>query len=294
MLRYRIPAVVMLTCAMVATASAQTTKSSTAADPNAVYADFDRFCRQYFGAEKEPLVYEKFGEELQVAEDSSWRHVSENSACIAWQTNLPTRTHVEYGETDQYGGRTPETERFFYTHVHYLKDLKADATYHYRMVSTDERGNRVASPDATFETKKIAGALYIPGDVQGPPYILKEPNKTYVLKEDITAPGVAIAIFARGVALDLNGHTVTYNESPGITWSRATQPWVKIDEKLLDRKHVVTLTTRKEAPDQQPMVYGVGAAVGGFTDLKVLNGVIRQGAGRGSADDCTFGMNPIF
>ncbi|HUW57698.1 MAG TPA: hypothetical protein VMZ92_13750 [Planctomycetota bacterium] len=285
----------VITCAIAMTTSAQTTtKSSTAADPDAAYADFGRFCRQYFGAEKEPLVYEKFGKELQVAEDGSWRHVSENSACIAWQTNLPARTRVEYGETDQYGGRTPETERFFYTHVHYVKDLKADATYHCRMVSTDERGNKVTSPDATFQTKKIAGALYIPGDVQGPPYLLKEPNKTYVLKEDITAPGAAIAIFAAGVALDLNGHTVTYNESPGITWSRAAKPWVKIDEKLLDRKHVVTLTTRKDAPDQQPMVYGVGAATGGLNDLKVLNGVIRQGAGKGSSDDCTYGMNPIF
>ena len=287
----------VIACAIAATASAQTTTPPTpAADPNAAYEDFGKFCRQYFGAEKEPLVYETFGRELKVAEDSLWQHVSEDSACIAWQTNLPARTRVEYGETEKYGGRTPESERFFYTHVHYLKGLKTEAAYHYRLVSTDERGNTVTSPDAAFRTKKIAGALYIPGDVQGPPYLLKQPNKTYVLKEDITAPGAAVAIFAGGVTLDLNGHTITYNESPGITWSRATLPWVKIDEKLLDRKHVVTLTTRKEAPDQQPMVYGVGAAgaTPGFHDLKVLNGVIRQGAGKGSADDCTFGMNPIF
>ena len=269
-------------------------KTTSAANPDAAYADFGKFCRRYFGAEKEPLVYETFGRELKVARDGSWWHVSENAACIAWQTNLPARTHVEYGETDAYGSRTPETVRFFYTHVHHLRDLKENATYHYRTVSTDERGNKVVSPDATFQTKKIVGALYIPGDVEGPPYILKEPNKTYVLTEDITAPGVAIAIFAKGVVLDLNGHTITYNESPGVTWSRTTRPRVTIDEKLLDRKHVVSLTTNKTIAGGVPMVYGVGAATGRLNDLKVLNGVIRQGAGKGSGSNSTFGMNPIF
>lgn len=42
------------------------------------------------------------------------------------------------------------------------------------------------------------------------PYVLSQPNTTYVLETDISTPGTAFVVAAPNVAFDLNGHTVTY------------------------------------------------------------------------------------
>lgn len=180
-----------------------------------IYKEFNAFCMRYFGAEKEPLIYEKFGRELKLIKEGSWQHVSENSACIAWETNLPARGYIEYGETDRYGLRTTEEERHFYIHVHHISGLETGKTYHYRLVSLDERGNRLATEDATVTPRKIEGAIYVPGNMAGPPFNLDK-DGVYVLTRDIVADGTAFNVLADKIRLDLNGHTVTYNGAPGV------------------------------------------------------------------------------
>jgi len=49
------------------------------------------------------------------------------------------------------------------------------------------------------------------------PGMLDREGATYVLTQDISAPGTALTIVARGITLDLNGHTVTYNTEPSET-----------------------------------------------------------------------------
>ena len=88
-----------------------------------VYEEFNRFCIENFGAEKEEEVYKAFGQDLKVMEQGSWSYISESSACVAWETNLPAKTCVEYGTSTAYGQRTPQLERHFYLHIHYLKHL---------------------------------------------------------------------------------------------------------------------------------------------------------------------------
>jgi len=56
--------------------------------------------------------------------------------------------------------------------------------------------------------------IRIPDDVPGPPYVLDQAGKTYILTQDISAPGTAITITASGITLDLNGHTITYDDFP--------------------------------------------------------------------------------
>ena len=180
-----------------------------------VYRAFNAFCMRHFGAEKEPLIYEKFGRDLRFIHEGSWRHVSENSACIAWETNLPAKSYMEYGETDKYGKKTPEEERHFYLHIHSLKGLETGRSYHYRLVSIDERGNRLVSDDAVLTTGKIDGAIYVPGDLAGPPFNLDK-DGVYVLTKDIAADGTAFNFLTDKITLDLNGHTVTYNNVPGV------------------------------------------------------------------------------
>jgi hypothetical protein len=194
--------------AMVASAEDATARWQTDA-----YSQFNRFCIEHFGAEEEPLIYEKFGNELTVSADGSWAHISENSACIAWETNLPARSYVRFGPTKDYGQTSEEADRCFYLHIHYLKGLQPGKTYHCRLVSVDERGNIAASKDMTFKTRRISRAVHLPGKLKGPPYNLERPNTTYVLTEDLTADGTGIQIDAPNVTLDLNGYTLTYDNA---------------------------------------------------------------------------------
>ena len=216
---------------------------------------FDAFCVAHFGAEKQPLVYDFFGRDLQAMDGGSWNHVSANSACIAWETNLPAKSQVEYGETAAYGSRTPEPERFLYVHVRALRDLKADTVYHYRTVSVDERGKRLVSPDATLTTKLPEGAIRVPGDLTGPPYKLDKSGATYVLEKDITAEGSAILVVGDGITLDLNGRAVTFAQGGA-------------DDK--------SAGVDARGSEKTKIKYQVS----GF---RLLNGAVRQGDGPGPA-----------
>jgi len=156
---------------------------------------------------------------------AQWKHVSETTAVIYWHvaglSKEATGSYVEYGETDKYGQRTKTADRPTTTkvrdpnsrwaHLHWIKGLEPGKTYHYRTVMTLD-GKKVTGKDLTFETKKVAGAVYLPGDLKGPPYTLDKPNTTYVLTKDVTAPATAIIIDAPGVTLDLDGHTVTFGD----------------------------------------------------------------------------------
>ena len=183
-------------------------------DPDAAYEAFNAFARTHFGAEAEPLVYELFGDELTLIDEGTWRYVSENSASLAWQTNLPAVSYVEYGPTPEYGMTTPPTERPFYLHLHYLTGLEAGKTYHYRLVAIDERGRKLVTPDQTLTPGRIAGAVYLPGDFDGPPYWLIDSDVTYVLTQDLVVPGGAIIARGDRITLDLNGHTITFATDP--------------------------------------------------------------------------------
>ena len=232
------------------------------------YEAFNDYCLRYFGAEKEQLAYVKFGAELRLREDGSWRHVSENSACIGWETNLPSRGYIEYGETVEYGKKTQADERFFFLHVHHLSALEAGQTYHHRIVSTDERGNVLRSDDATITPRPIPDAIHVPGDLGQPPYNLTESGATYVLTDDITAAANVINIRARNVTLDLNGHTITYDNVAG-----AKDP--NVDEGAFGHFRVQGN-------------HGIRGSYGA-RGSRVLNGRVVQGLGGGGG-----GYEPVY
>ncbi|KPL01444.1 MAG: hypothetical protein AMK75_04895, partial [Planctomycetes bacterium SM23_65] len=238
--------------------------------PAKVYAVWNDFCRTHFGAEKEPLVYELFGKETQIVPGSQWVHVSETSACIAWETTLPTTSWVEYGRTPACNSRTEPTERPFYIHVHYLKNLETDKVHYVRKVSVDERGKRVVSPLTTIVTRAAPAAVHVPGNLPGPPYVLDKPNTTYVLTKDITAKRTAIEVAAPGITLDLGGHTVTYHDE----------------------------TVPKEVFNDKWMSYVHKGAVGvknfGHSGLTILNGTVREGQGYNVGNTESTGFIPIY
>ena len=182
-------------------------------NPDTVEVVFDRFCNLHYGAEMDSLIYDKFGYNLQEVPQSFWMHSSEESASIAWETNLPAKTYIEYGLTDSYGFQSDTSSRYYYNHLHQLKDLQTNSTYHYRMVSEDERGNIINSTSASFTTASIDGVVYIPGNMGAPPYILDQAKTTYLLTQNIIADSTAIVINADSIILDLGGYTITNGNS---------------------------------------------------------------------------------
>ena len=240
------------------------------AQPDAT-AQFEKFCTGVFGAQKEPLVYTAFGAELKLLDEGLWVHASERSACIAFETNLPARAHVDYGPTTDYGTSTPEAARHHYLHLHHLAGLKPGTQYHYRIVATDERGRRVAGPDATLSTRPMPDAIRIPGGIEGPPYILAKSGATYLVTQDLTIEGMAFDVpkSTRDVTLDLGGHTVVYdNRRWGPIPSGNFWDWIHKAQ------------------------YGVRAMKA--TGLKILNGTLRQGQGNDAAQANSIGYNPIY
>lgn len=218
-------------------------------DPEKVYAAFNEFARTHFGAKADPLIYEKLGNELVFLEDGQWSHVSENSATLAWETNLPAVSYVEYGLTTSYGQQTEPTDRPYFLHIHALTGLETGKTYHYRLVATDEGGNRLVSPDQTLQTRPVPGAVYLRNNPDGSPHKLDKPNTTYILKEDLVAKGPAIMTLRDGITVDLNGYTITYATGD--------------DPK--DAHGIVAAGSH----NQSKVPYTA-------TDLKIFNGTIRQ------------------
>ncbi len=215
------------------------------------------------------MAYNLFGKEFEFIETGRWLHGSSESACAGFETNLPAESCVEYGPTVRYGQRTPATQRFDYLHLHYLKGLKPGRIYHYRLSARDERGNRIVSSDKTFRTALDANLRRIPEDFRGPPFVLDRPGTTYLVTKDLIIEGRAIEIRANDVTLDLGGHTVTYdNVRQGPPGELGDFP------KFIDKS-------------------AFGVFVQGL-NFKILNGTIRQGAGKDGSQVNAIGFNPIY
>ena len=68
-------------------------------------------------------------------------NVTSSSATIAWTTNKPTDSQVEYGLTGAYGSITTLDTSLVTSHSAQLSQLTANATYYYRIKSKDAAGN---------------------------------------------------------------------------------------------------------------------------------------------------------
>jgi hypothetical protein len=80
--------------------------------------------------------------------------IGKDVATIAWITNEPADSQVEYGTTIAYGSSTPLDTTKVTSHSVRLSGLSAQTVYHYRVRSRDAAGNLVVSGDFVFTTKK--------------------------------------------------------------------------------------------------------------------------------------------
>ncbi len=78
--------------------------------------------------------------------------LTSSAATIAWTTDEPSDSQVEYGPTTAYGSSTPLGTALLTAHSQTLSGLASGALCHYRVKSRDTAGNLAISADATFTT----------------------------------------------------------------------------------------------------------------------------------------------
>ncbi|MBM4034375.1 MAG: hypothetical protein FJ291_21735 [Planctomycetes bacterium] len=146
-----------------------------------------------------------------------WTCVSESSAVIYWQLDdirKEALSRVEFGKTKELGSTTEAASDPRWAHFHRLNGLETGATYHYRLVILDPKTGQATKSDLlSFTTRKKEGAIRIPQEANGPPFVLDKPDATYILTKDVTADGQAFVITAPNVTLDLDGHTVVFGNN---------------------------------------------------------------------------------
>jgi len=80
-------------------------------------------------------------------------YTKSNSTIIIWRTSKTTTGYIVYGTDTQYR-QISKIEVFNRnSHAIKLKNLVPATLYHYKIVSKDDKGNKVISPDKTFKTK---------------------------------------------------------------------------------------------------------------------------------------------
>jgi Leucine-rich repeat (LRR) protein len=78
--------------------------------------------------------------------------ITTSTATIAWTTDEPATSQVEYGTTAAYGSTTTLDANLVTSHSVTLIGLTADTTYHYQVKSKDKAGNETSSVDLTLKT----------------------------------------------------------------------------------------------------------------------------------------------
>ena len=76
----------------------------------------------------------------------------DSSATVAWATDEPATSQVEFGPTTAYGSSSALASALSANHSVSLTGLTANALYHYRVLSRDASGNLATGADATFTT----------------------------------------------------------------------------------------------------------------------------------------------
>jgi hypothetical protein len=91
--------------------------------------------------------------------------VTTTSANIAWTTNEPADSQVQFGTSTAYGSSTVVDPTLTLSHTVPLTGLLPATTYHYRVISVDRGGNVTQSADFTFVTATPVDVTP-PGNVQ--------------------------------------------------------------------------------------------------------------------------------
>jgi len=248
------------------------------------YTSFSAFRDTAWGAEQDSLYYVFFGETMSFDSGGDWTHISENSATIGFETSLPSTAWIHYGTAaDTTGWAAADTtdhgDGRYFNHLRYITGLTADTQYWYHLVAVDERGNLLNSETRTFTTEATGGVTYIDS---GDSFPVSLSSGTYRLSEDIRANQRAFTVSGNNVILDLNGFTVTYDDSSSCLPEAKNSP----DD--------TEGSTWDDFVGSSCATFGIRVN-NGIYGFRVYGGTIAQGDSLNHGDyDIGYGFNPIF
>jgi hypothetical protein len=208
------------------------------------------------------LLEATVGDDLSVSGESQWIYPSYNSASIGFATSKPTIARIEYG-AGAYTHKTDISESYYFNHLHYLTGLQENTTYHYRIIYQDRDGHIAAGHDESFTTKSFADEIKLTN--KDFPLQITAPG-TYVLTEDIVSDTLGINIKSSNVVIDLNGHTLVYDNAAPTATPDPNTGWQYVETANM----------------------GIRAGLWNFVNNSIYNGTIRQGDNGGA------GFYPLF
>ncbi len=206
----------------------------------------------------------------------AWVHKGYTSVAIGFRTDVPTIAVVDYGESVNDLNQTSEQyeDSWYYNHLVYLKGLKENTTYYYRIRVMDENKNVTQSNIDNFKTRTITNDVTrVPDDLTDKtlPYKLLKKGK-YVLTQDITSRTIGILLGNTGdIEIDLDGHTIIYDNG----------------------KPDVIATSWDGYAYNNEATAGIRAQMWNAKNFKIFNGTIKQGK-NGGTGIIGVGFNPIF
>src|SRR5256712_13489055 len=105
-----------------------------------------------------------------------------NGFQVSWSTNVAANSSVDYGTSASYGSSTPVNSTMVTSHQMALTNLTTGTLYHFRVRSTDAKGNNAASNDMTFATA---------GDTTPPTVSITSPAANATLAGSVTVTASA-------------------------------------------------------------------------------------------------------
>ncbi|MBI2097646.1 MAG: fibronectin type III domain-containing protein [Candidatus Vogelbacteria bacterium] len=143
--------------------------------------------------------------------------VSTSTATVAWTTNEPATSQVDYGFTAGYGQSTVPTTVLVTSHRQLLANLSPATLYHYRVKSKDAAVNESVSIDFTFTTQAV------PVSDTTPPQTITDLRVTST--EEKAAVLVWTAPYQDQTASD-SGPAVSYD----LRYARSSTPAVNLEQ----------------------------------------------------------------
>jgi chitodextrinase len=188
--------------------------------------------------------------------------ITTSGATIAWTTNEPADTQVEYGFTTAYGNETPLNAAMDTSHSQALADLSDSTLYHYRVKSKDAVGNSSTSGDHTFTTlvPPDTQAPTVPGNLKAIPVSTSRINVSWIASTD-NIRVVGYRIYRNGAQIVTTAGTSYQNTGlfPSTTYRYAVSAYDSAGNSS-PRSEEVSATTLTPTDTVPPVISSIGAS----------------------------------
>lgn len=161
--------------------------------------------------------------------------VTSASANVAWQTNVPATSQVEFGTSTAYGTTTALDSTLVTNHQQGLQSLKPSTVYHFRVRSRDANNNEAIGPDQTFTTASVP-------DSTPPSVSISSPAANSTVSGQMTvAASASDNVGVAGVQFKVDGNNIGAEDT--------TSPYsVSLDSRTLTNGgHTLTAVARDAA-----------------------------------------------